>query len=455
MRIPRRLDEILPAAAMEKFLDVLQQPDISGKLREALHRVGLQENSPLDKVKTAWQQARSWLDTLAEDGANSGSGQVILNAGGQLLSQQLPEIPLSPAVAYGFAKAATHYQLAAAVDAKAQTAVEHLLGRHAAAWLSSTSDALRLLTSTDACHGGVVLSRVDAVRVAGLGDIHAMLSAGHARLREVGAANGVSAEDWQACLTEPGQVVVLSSPNNLTRDEAVAHREQAIATARAAGAKVIEILADGVLSPELCDQFGFPDVRHCLDQGADVVVWPLHLLAGGPSGALVVGDSQLVTTVQRRAEASGVCLGGARLVAATMALQLAPLSQDAATGTLAQLLANPENLKNRARRVAVQLVELGEIGHAAECEIESVLGPSPWNRYRLQSWGVRLAPKNSMPDLKRQLAQGETKIGRKLHVVYEENALVVNLRFIPPEQDHELVQVVAGGSEPGESSAPS
>ena len=103
----------------------------------------------------------------------------------------------------------------------------------------------------------------------------------------------------------------------------------------------------------------------------------------------------------------------------------------------------------------MQLVELGEIGHAAECEIESALGPSPWNRYRLQSWGVRLAPKNSMPDLKRQLAQGETKIGRKLHVVYEENALVVNLRFIPPEQDHELVQVVAGGSEPGESSDPS
>ena len=53
MRIPRRLDEILPAAAMEKFLDVLQQPDISGKVRDALHRVGLQDNSPLDKVKEA------------------------------------------------------------------------------------------------------------------------------------------------------------------------------------------------------------------------------------------------------------------------------------------------------------------------------------------------------------------------------------------------------------------
>lgn len=455
MRIPRRLDEILPAAAMEKFLDVLQQPDISGKLRDALQRVGLQENSPLDKVKTAWQQARSWLDTLTDEGAISGSGQVTLNAAGQLLSHELPEIPLSPAVAYGYAKAATHYQIAPRVDDKAQAAVEHLLGRHAAAWLSSTSDALRLLTSSDAGQVEVVLSRVDAVRIAGLGDIHAMLSAGQGRLREIGAANGVSAEDWQSGLSEPGQVVVLSSPNNLTRDEAQAHRAQAVAAAQAAGAKVIEVLADGVLSSELCGKFAFPDVRQCLDHGADVVVWPLHLLAGGPSGALVVGDSQLVAAVRRRADATGVCLGGARLVAATMALQLAPLSQDAASGTLAQLVANPENLKNRARRAAVQLVGMGEIGQATECEIESALGPSPWNRYRLHSWAVRLVPSNSMADLKRQLAQGEAKIGRKLQVVYEENAVVVNLRFIAAEQDHELVQALAGGSELGESNVPS
>ncbi len=438
---------------MEKFLDVLQQPDISGRVREALQRVGLHENSPLDKVKTAWQQARSWLDTLTDDGANAGSGQITLNAGGQLLSSDLPEIPLSPAVAYGYARAATHYQIAAAVDTKAKATVEHLLGRHASAWINSAADGLRILASADAC-GGVVLSRVDAVRIAGVGNIHAMLSAGHAPLREIGAANGVSPEDWQSGLTGSGQVVVLSSPNNLARDEARAHRDQAIAAARAAGAKVIEVLADGTLSAELRDKFGFPDVRQCLDQGADVVVWPLHLLAGGPSGALVVGDSELVATVQRQAEATGILLSGARLVAATLALQLAPLSQDAATGTLAQLLANPENLKSRARRIAVQLAEMGEISQATECEIESSLGPSPWNRYHLQSWGVRLVPKESIEELRRQLSQGEARMGRKLQVVYEENAVLLNLRFIAPEQDHELVQTLAGGSDIGATESP-
>ena len=451
MRIPRRLDEILPAAAMEKFLDVLQQPDISGRVREALHRVGLQDNSPLDKAKTAWQQARSWLDTLVDGASNTASGQVTLNARGQLLSHEMPEIPLTPAVAYGFATAATHYQIAADVDAKADAAVEHLLGRHASAWLISAADALRMLASAEGCRGGVVLSRVDAVRIIGLGDVHAMLSAGAVPLREIGASNGVSAEDWQAALTGPGQIVVLSSPNSLTRDEAQVHRNQAIAAARAAGAKVVEILADGAVSPELCDTYGFPDVRQRLDQGADVVVWPLHLLAGGPSGALVVGDAELISAVRRRAEATGVLLGGARLVASTVALQRGSLSQEAATGALAQLLANPENLRNRARRTAVQLTHMGEIGQATECEIQSPLGPSPWNRYRLQSWGVRLLPKNSLEDLKRQLARGEAKLGCRLQAIYEDNAILLNLRFIAPEQDHELVQVLSGGNDVGQS----
>ncbi|MCC7337502.1 MAG: hypothetical protein IT422_20615 [Pirellulaceae bacterium] len=461
MKIPRRLDEILPAAAMEKFLDVLQQPDISGKVREALHRVGLQDNSPLDKVKEAWQQARSWLDTLSANTANPDGEPLTLNASGQLLSSSLREIPLAPAVAYGYAKAATHYQTAASVDQKATTAVEHLLGRHASTWLGSTAEALRLLASGDGSRAGVVLSRVDAVNIAGVGNIHAMLSAGKNSLREIGAANGVSASDWQQAVVEPGQCVVLSSPNSLSLSDAARHRSQAIEAAHKVGAKVVEVLADGVLSSELVSRYGFPDVRHCLNHGADVVIWPLHLLLGGPSGALVIGDSELIAAVARSAESSGLLLAGANLSAATLALQLASVqhdvpSQDAHAGTAAQLLSNPENLKNRARRLAVQLSGVGEIAQAVEFELETPLGPSPWNRYRLQSWGVRLVPKNSLDELLRQVVLGEAKIGRKLELVREEHALLLNLRFISPEHDHELVQTLTGPTdeiEPAESSS--
>ncbi len=445
---------------MEKFLDVLQQPDISGKVREALHRVGLQDNSPLDKVKEAWQQARSWLDTLADGAAKTDGEPLTLNASGQLLTSSLREIPLAPAVAYGYAKAATHYKIAAGVNQKATTAVEHLLGRHASAWLGSTAEALRLLASGNGCRAGVVLSRVDAVHIAGLGNIHAMLSAGNHSLREIGAANGVSEADWQTGIVEPGQCVVLSSPNNLPLGDAQRHRSQAIAAAHAAGAKVVEVLADGLLNTELVSRYGFPDVRQCLTHGADVVVWPLHLLLGGPSGALVIGDAELVAPLARSAEISGLSLGGASLSAATIALQLGAvqqdaLGQDAHAGVAAQLLINPDNLKNRARRLAVQLSGMGEIAQAVECDHETHLGPSPWNRYRLQGWGVRLSPKNLLEELLRQVALGEAKIGRTLEFVHEEHAILLNLRFVPPEHDHELVQILAGAQHEFEPSSPS
>ncbi|MEO8272320.1 MAG: hypothetical protein ABI557_21610 [Aureliella sp.] len=460
MKIPRRLDEILPAAAMEKFLDVLQQPDISGKVRDALHRVGLQDNSPLDKVKVAWQQARSWLDSLA-DGAASPSGEPLtLNASGQLLSPSLGEIPLAPAVAYGYAKAATHYQTASGLNQKAATAAQHLLGQHAFAWLGSTAEALRLLASSDGCRAGVVLSRVDAVHIAGLGNIHAMLSAGKHSLLEIGAANGVTANDWKQGLIGSEQCVVLSSPNNLSLSDAASHRHQAIEAAHRIGAKVIEVLADGVLNTELVSRYGFPDVRQCLNHGADVVVWPLQLLLGGPSGALVIGDSELVTQVTRSAESTGLLLGGANLSAATLALQLGAVQHDAMSpdtqaGTAAQLLSNPDNLKNRARRLAVQLAGVGEISEAVECDHESPLGPSPWNRYRLRSGGVRLVPKNSLDELLRQVALGESKVRRTLQIVREEHTLLLNLRFIPPEYDHELVQTLAGQPHEIEPGSPS
>ena len=90
-----------------------------------------------------------WL----RDAANPSGEPLTLNASGQMLSPSLREIPLAPAVAYGYAKAATHYQTAASVNQKATTAVEHVLGRHASAGLGSTAEALRLLASGDGCRG--------------------------------------------------------------------------------------------------------------------------------------------------------------------------------------------------------------------------------------------------------------------------------------------------------------
>ncbi len=447
VKIPTRLDEILPAAAMEKLLDVLQQPDISGKVREAMQRVGLQDTSPLDRVRDAWHQARGWLDSVSDRFSSHSENQLVLNATGRLISSGLAGVPWAPAIAHAFASAAVHYQAVATVEQNAGGIIDKVLSGHSAAWFRSVSEAMRVLGSSELSRDGVVLSRADAVRIAGVGDVRAMLAASSNPLIDIGAANGVSADEWQDSLKGTQQILVLTSPNNLSQGESASHRSQAIAAARASGTPIIELLCDGVLCQKLSAQIGLPHIRECLATGVDVVVVPLNLLLAGP-GVLVVGNAKIVSLASRAAEQIGANMTGASLLAAALAIELAGSTEEnglaAETGPAAHLLVNPENLKNRSQRLAVQLSGVGQVAEAQEVEMTSTLGPTPWNRYQLSSFGVRLRPASTLEDLIKQIERGEARQGIKLEFVRQTDALLLNLRFVLPEQDHQLVQVIAG-----------
>ncbi len=445
---PLRLDEIIPTAAMEKLMDVLQQPDISGKVREALHKVGLQDAAPLDKIRDAWQQARGWIDSVAESITGNTSQTRVLNASGQILSNSLTSIPWSTSAAVGFGKAATEYQAAAAVQRQADELSRRIFGASETAWLGSTAEALRWLSSGVVASQGVVISRVDTVRIVGLGDIRDMVAAGTAQLAEIGAANGVRPEEWTTALTSSDQLLILVSPNILDKEGARQHRQNALEAAKACGATVVEVLADGVVSQPLVEQFAFPSVLQSLETGADVVILPTHLLSAGPVGALVVGNPKIAAGLRSASENIGTLLNGAPLAAALAALEAAAkigagpeTDQFCVTN---QLLVNPANLRNRAQRLAIQLAGRGEVLEANEVELTTPLGPSPWNRYQLNSWGVRLRPRSTMDELSRQIIRGESRLGLKLELLSESESLAINLRFIPPQYDHELVQVIAG-----------
>lgn len=454
VRIPRRLDEILPTLTMDKLLDVLQQPDLSGKVREALQTVGLGDAAPLDRVREAWQQARGWIDSVAESIVGQPGNAKVLNATGQLFSSELTAIPWATSVAVDFAKSSTEFLALEALARAAHQEVRNHLGNYSTAWLTSTAEAVRLLISGLPMEAGVAVSRIDAVRLGGLGDIRSMLAAGQAKLTEVGASNEVLPEDWKGVLEAGNRLLVLTSPNNLDRQSANQHRSQAVAAAREAGATVIEILADGVWDAGLTDAYGLPNVKQTLEQGVDVVVLPLHFLSGGPAGALVVGAASWVEPCRQQAEHLGVNVNGASLLAATTAIRTAAKSDTDASTVTAQLLLNSENLRSRARRLAVQLSGLGEIAQAEECEVESPLGPNLWGRYRVQSWGVRLRPRQNLEELQRQIAAGEAKQAVRLNLIQQPESLLLNLRFIPPARDHELVLIIGGpASVPSQAAA--
>ncbi|MEZ6135653.1 MAG: hypothetical protein R3C53_12155 [Pirellulaceae bacterium] len=448
VKIPSRLEDLLHTAAMEKVMEVLHQPDISSSVREALNKVGLKDANPLGQVQNAWRQARGWIESLAEQIGGSARNQATINATGCLFLPEFGGVPMSSAVALGYAKAATTFHGSAAHNAMADQVARSILGQPVV-WIASPLATLQLLRIAAISPGGIVIARADAVRVPGLGDVRSMLTstAQGGGLVELGAANGASEADWSAAVTSSQQIVLLVSPNGLTAESATEQRKLAIAAAEKVGATVIELLADGVVDPALSERLGLPNIKHRLASGVDLVLVPTHCLLAGPSGMLVAGNEKLVAALKTNALAWGAICDGPQLVASAIALEMGGSDKPEA-GVVSQLTTNPENLKNRASRIAIQLNDSEKILSAVEVPRTCPLGATPWDRYRLDNWAVRVSPreqKNGAADLHEELLRGCQETQRmSIATTLDRNDLLVDLRFVSPEDDHEIVEAFLG-----------
>ena len=209
------------------------------------------------------------------------------------------------------------------------------------------------------------MARSDSVRIPGLGDVHGMLAAWNQNVTEIGAANGATAEDWRAAVSDAaGKLVVLVSPTGLPADMAAQQRTQAIAAARHANVPVAELLADGSVSRSLSQQYGFPLVAERLGSGSDLVLLPMNCLMGGPRGLLCVGKESCVDTVAGAAASLSAEMDSAAMAANILTLQLANLDEELDRGVAGALSLNPEGLRSRCQRMAIQLSGVGAVAAA-------------------------------------------------------------------------------------------
>ena len=451
VKIPNRLEDLFPAAAVEKVLDALQQPDLSHKVREALGKVGLREVNPLGQVQQAWQLARGWLESMATDADFLEQESVVLNATGQLIDEALGRVPFSPIVARSLANAAAKYQNRDAIAARVASTARNVFEHRAACWECSTQTALHSLIGSRR----VLVAKSDLVRIPGLGDVGAMLEG--LRIDEVGAANRCAAEDWRAACNggDPdADCLLLVSPNGLQPAQAAQDRQEAIESARRFEIPVFELLADGMFHAQLANDYGFPEVRRQFSDGVQAVVVPLHLLIGGPRGSLTLGSESQVGGMQRRADLSGNSLVGAELLAANMAVQINALGDDLESGPTAHLSASPDNLKDRAHRLAIQLHDNGIVKSARETARTAFLGPPPWDKYTLHNWGVAceldLEPAESLRRLLagRRVDESTEKTENQVEptpiaAALSENQLFLDVRFIDPKDDHRIVMALS------------
>ncbi len=452
VKIPTKFEDLLPPAALGKILEVLNQPALSGAVRDALQRVGIKDASPVEQVQEAWQQARDWVGQLASRMLSPvQANPQLINATGELARAEWQGFPMAPSVAEAYCIQAVNFHYSSRLEEAAQHAAMKLLQIDDAWLANSLASAMQLI---QAAFTSCAVSRADTVRIPGFGDIGAMLHAAGKPIHEVGATNGATEEDWSRIINSPEQAILLVSPNSLSASDAEQQRVAALKVAKATGAMVVELLVDGVCTPNALDAtYPFPNAQERLRSGTTAVVLPIDGFLGGPAGACIAGSGKLIKSLRHSVAAPGCSLRGAALAGATAALERAATSGTALdTGVLDLVRANMANLRDRAKRLALQ-VSNSEHVVAAEVRDRNIpLGPSPWNRYSGPSVAVALTPRKDAAHLIATLQNGEN--GPAILCVGAGDNVLIDLKFVLPRDDHQIVKSLNAIQPPTDASPP-
>jgi len=373
-----------------------------------------------------------------------------INATGALFSDELGEIPLAEeAIEEMIAVAREYAHLGLELDRakpSRQAAVEGLLremtGAEAALVLNSATGALVLTLAATASGRQVLVARGQVAETDGV-RLPDLVAAGGAILREVGAANHTLPDDFGRAIGDQTAALMRVEPTDFAIVGASADvgLEELVALAHRSTLPVIHDLGFGGLID--VGRFGFQDqpvAAASIKTGADLVVLRGQRLLGGPPCGILLGRQTLVEKIGRRPLAATwiadkIVLAG---LAATLRLYR-DKEKVLHTVPLLQLLStSPENLKNRAQRLAPQIEGCDLVEGAEAVERTAFLAGVDIPKHGYSTWCVRVKPaKTSAERLANDLRFATPAVLGRI----DGECLLLDLRTVLPRHDVCLVDV--------------
>ncbi|TAM48523.1 MAG: L-seryl-tRNA(Sec) selenium transferase [Acidobacteria bacterium] len=363
----------------------------------------------------------------------------VLNATGVVIHTNLGRAPRPGAAAPGYL--ALEYDLGGGGRGERLGPVTERLTRYlgceAATVVTNNAAALVLLLAAHAAGREVVVSRGELIEIGGSFRLPEIMTAGGARLVEVGCTNRTHLDDYARVIGDATAGILVVHRSNFTLDGFVAAvgLPDLVELGRSHGVPVwvdqgsgchLDLVRWG-LRPE-------PTVRQLLAAGADAVLFSGDKLFGGPQAGIVAGSRTAVAPLRRhplrRALRPDKCaLAG---LAATLDCYLAERPEDVPLYRL--LAAGDGALRRRARGIAGRLRHAGLAAGVAATR--AVLGGGTTPDQTLPSWAVTIPGGAAEAALLRR--GGPPVIGR-----VEEGRVVLDLRAVFPEQDRLLAAAVA------------
>ena len=352
--------------------------------------------------------------------------QPVINATGVVLHTNLGRAPLSAAAV----DALLHSVGYASVEYDTRTGRRAQRGRGtlaalrdavpgAEAVLIVNNGAAALVLATTALAAGreVIVSRGEMVEIGDGFRLPELIASTGARLREVGTTNRTSVADYMAAVSSETGCILKVHPSNFRIDGFTA--AASIAELAGLGVPLVADIGSGLLAPDPLLPHE-PDAASTLREGASVVTCSADKLLGGPQAGLVLGSEAVVERLRRNPLARALRVDKLTLAALEATLR------GPENPTWAALRADPEELQNRARRLAETVG--GELVSS-----DGAVGGGGAPGLRLPGWAVALPERDA-----EALRLGNPAVVARV----EHGRCLLDLRCVPPDRDSALADAV-------------
>ena len=276
----------------------------------------------VDEARTVVRSGGSMPDDLAGAAANRahllqlGALRRVINATGIVIHTNLGRAPMAPEVVEAVASVAGGYSnLELLLDSggrggRLDGVVDHTLaltGGEAAIAVNNCAAAVMLGLTALAQGKEVLVSRGELVEIGGSYRVPEIVSAGGAKLVEVGTTNRTRAADFERAITADTAMILRVHPANFKQIGFTerAARTELVAVGAKHGIPVCEDLGSGLLGEALTlggepMPGGMEDhVRQVVADGVDLVMYSGDKLIGGPQAGIIVGKDQWVQRLRK------------------------------------------------------------------------------------------------------------------------------------------------------------
>ncbi len=442
------VNELLESPPLKSLVRQVNQSVVTSGVRSFLERLRTDvQNASGMNVPSPNELAERIAKWIASGGHRALRPAV--NATGSLIHPALGGPPLADEALQAIAMLGGNYAstMGPATSTKRgrNSSVERLLaqltGAEAALVVNSGASANLLAIAALAGCREVIAPRQELIDTGdGYRVVDAVAAAG-AMLREVGAANRCTLDDFGGAITGQTAVILRVHPSNFQQlgdVQSIALPELSQFARRMNLALVYEAGAATLVDFNRYGVIGEPVVADLVTAGADVVLFCADKLVGGPPCGILVGRKAILDRLAehplaRALEADKLTLSGLH---ATLELYQS-LEMAERSIPLLTLLSTPlENLKHRAERLAPQLQATSAVAGASAVEDETYVAGAELPRHRLVTWCVAVTPaEGSVEQLATRLEAGTPSIVGRLG----RGRLLIDLRSVRPRHDQEIV----------------